>query len=106
MLSIKLKRIGKKHQPAYRVVVSERRSKLHGQHTEDLGWFNPLLNTYEIKKERILHWIKVGAQPTDTIHNLLLRAGIIEGTKRAVHNQSKKKGEASAPAAAQTPAAA
>src|SRR3989338_4006278 len=104
MLAIKLQRIGKKHQPSYRVVVQEKREKLGGHSTEDLGWWNPLLKKHELNKERALHWMKIGAQPTSTVHNLFIAAGIIEGKKIAVHKQPKKKEEA-APAAPAVPAA-
>jgi len=90
MLAIKLKRIGKKKQASFRVVVSERRSKLNGRFVEDLGWANPRTDTFNIVKDRILHWIGVGAKPTDTVHNLLVRAGVVKGPKVAVHKKSKK----------------
>ncbi len=96
MLAIKLKRIGKKHQPAYRLIVAERRSSLVGRYIEDLGWFNPLLNKSEFNKERIAHWLKVGAQPTDTVHNLFVNAGLVKGAKIAVHKKTKKPVEGAA----------
>jgi small subunit ribosomal protein S16 len=103
MLSIRLKRIGKKHQAAYRVVVSERRHKMVGVHTEDLGWYNPGLDKGEFKIDRIKYWMSTGASISDTMHNLLLKRGLIEGKKIAKHKQPKKKegeAKAAAPAAA------
>ncbi len=91
MLAIKLKRIGKKHQPSYRVIIQEKREKLGGSNVEDVGWFNPLENKQEFKRERILYWLKIGAKPTDTVWNLLVSAGIVEGKKRAVHKTPKAK---------------
>jgi ribosomal protein S16 len=106
MLAIKLQRIGKKHQPSYRLIVQEKRTKLGGPPAEDLGWWNPLLDKYEFNKERVQYWIKIGAQPTDTVWNLLITAGIIEGKKRAVHSVKKNKGaSAGAEQPAVTPAA-
>jgi len=99
MLMLKLKRIGKKHQASFRLVVDEKRSKLLGENVEDLGWYNPNTKKQEFKKDRILHWIKNGAQPSDTVHNLLIKAGIIEGKKIAVHKQPKKSAEAKSEAA-------
>lgn len=93
MLAIKLKRIGKKHQPAYRLIVNEKRSAMVGRFLEDLGYFNPESNKTELNKERVLFWIKNGAQPTDTVHNLLLKNKIIEGKKVAVHKKPKKSKE-------------
>lgn len=90
MLTIKLKRIGKKHQASFRMIVAEKRSKLQGRYVEDLGWFNPESNELNVKKERIEYWLKNGAQPTDTVHNLLVKIGLIKKAKRAVHAKSKK----------------
>ncbi len=89
MLAFKLKRIGKKHQPAYRLIVQEKREKLNGNYTEDLGWYNPLLKKHQFNKERIGHWLKVGVQATDTVHNLFVKEGIITGSKRPKHARAK-----------------
>lgn len=91
MLAIKLRRIGKKHQPAYRMVVAEKRGKPHATGVEDLGWYNPLQKKFELKRERIEYWLRVGAQPTDTVHNLLVRAGVASGAKVPVHKKPKAK---------------
>lgn len=73
MLAIKLRRIGKKHQAAYRIVVAEKRSKLQGRYVEDLGWFNPHTDAISVNRERADYWIKNGAQPTERVRNLLKR---------------------------------
>ncbi len=91
MLAIKLRRQGKKHQASFRVVVAERRSKLGGKFVDDLGWYDPHSKNFEIKKEKVEHWLKVGAKPTDSAHNLLIRAGVIDEPKIAVHSTKKKK---------------
>lgn len=108
MLSIKLKRIGKKHQASYRLVVSERRSKLKGDYTEDLGWYNPRTKEAKFLADRVKYWMSVGAQASDTVHNLLLKNKMIEGKKIAVHKQPKQTEEQkkAAEAAAKAPAAA
>ena len=90
MLVLKLQRIGKKHQAHFRLIVGEKHTKLNGRQLEYLGWYNPNTNQMEFKKERVLHWLNHGAQKTDTVHNLLLAAGIITGTKIQVHSQPKK----------------
>lgn len=90
MLAIKLKRIGKKHQASFRIIVAEKRSKLQGRYVEDLGWWNPHVDKFEIKKERAGYWIKTGAQPTDSVFNLLVSAGVTAGPKKPVHKKSKK----------------
>ncbi|MDP2696460.1 MAG: 30S ribosomal protein S16 [bacterium] len=107
MLAIKLRRAGKKHQAAFNVVVDEKRSKLLGQNIEELGWYNPHTKKHGLNADRILYWIKNGAKPTPTAHNLLVGAGIIEGPKLAVHKKKKINEEEAkaAAAAAAAPAA-
>jgi small subunit ribosomal protein S16 len=84
MLAIKLQRIGKKHQPSYRVVVAEKRSKMAAPPVEDLGAYNPFTKVTTVKKERVLHWVKMGARPTVTAHNLLVKEGVITAATIAV----------------------
>ena len=92
MLTIRLTRKGKKNQPFFRVVlVDKRRSSTGGRAVEDLGYKNPLTKKVSLNKERIQYWISKGAQPSDTIHNLLVAEKIIEGKKIAVAKISKKK---------------
>ncbi len=91
MLAIKLKRVGKKHQASFRIIIVEKRSKLDGRYVEDVGWMNPRTNEFNVKNERIEHWLKNGAQPTDTVHNLLVKAGLLKGPKKAVHAKAKEK---------------
>lgn len=98
MLAIKLQRIGRKGQPSYRLVVAERRSKLKSPPVEDLGSYSSATKQANFNKERVGHWMKVGAQPTLTVHNLLIKHGIIAGKKRSLGLRAKPKVEA-APAA-------
>ncbi len=95
MLAIKLRPTGKKHQRYFRIVVAEKKSKLQGRFTDDLGWVNPHTDTFEVRKERITEWLKNGATPTPSAHNVLVRAGLIKEKKIPVH----KKPEAAAPQA-------
>lgn len=81
MLAIKLQRIGKKHQPSYRLVVAEARSKMAAPPVEDLGSYNPSTKATTFKKDRVTHWVKMGAQPTVTVHNLLVGQGILTSSK-------------------------
>lgn len=92
MLAIKFKRQGKKHQASFRVVVAEKRSKVKGKFVDDLGWLDPHSKKFDLKKEKVEYWLKVGAKPTHSVHNLLVRAGVINEPKIAVHAR-KKKGE-------------
>ena len=84
MLAIKLQRIGKKHQPSYRLVVAEKRSKMAAPPVEDLGSYNPFTKATNIKKDRVSHWVKMGAQPTVTAHNLLVKQSVLTSPKIAV----------------------
>ncbi|OGM91102.1 30S ribosomal protein S16 [Candidatus Wolfebacteria bacterium RIFCSPLOWO2_01_FULL_38_11] len=103
MLAIKLKRIGKKGQASYRLIVSEKRSKVFGRCVEDLGWHNPHTNKSKVDRERAGYWLKVGAQPTDSVYNILVKTGVVKAEKKAVHKKSKKQEkEATAPEAQAT----
>jgi len=91
MLAIKLKRIGKKGQATYRIVVAEKRSKMTGKFTDDLGWWNPHQNKSVIASEKALDWMKKGAQPTATVHNILVKKGILKTEKIELHKKPVKK---------------
>ena len=84
MLAIKLQRVGRKHQPSYRLVVAEKRSKMAAPPVEDLGSYNSFTKTSTINKERISHWLQVGAMPTTTVHNFLVKEGVLTGAKLQV----------------------
>jgi small subunit ribosomal protein S16 len=105
MLTIRLTRKGKKNQPFFRVVViDKKRSSTGGRAVEDLGYKNPLTKKVSLKKERILYWIKNGAKPSATIHNLLVTEKILDAKK--IVKKSKKPVASAAPATPVTPAAA
>ncbi len=91
MLVIRFQQIGKKHQPSFRIVVGERRSKLDGPQREDLGWYDPKNKKSDIKKDRVEYWLKVGAKASPTTHNLLVSAGVIKGEKVRAHRMKKVK---------------
>ncbi|MEK7664990.1 MAG: 30S ribosomal protein S16 [Patescibacteria group bacterium] len=92
MLTIRLTRKGKKNQPFFRVVViDKKRSSRGGRAVEVLGFVDPLTKKKSIKKERVLYWISKGAQPSATIHNLLINEKIIEGKKFHVSRIKKSK---------------
>jgi small subunit ribosomal protein S16 len=91
MLIIRLQRVGKKNQAYYRLVVAEKSKAASGKFLEILGSVNPHQKINQFKKERILHWIKNGAQTSDTVHNLFVKEKIIEGPKRKVVFRKKKK---------------
>lgn len=90
MLAIKLQRRGKKHQPSFRLVVQEKRSKLDGDIISDLGSYNPKSKEAKIKGDRVTYWLSQGAKATPTVHNLLVKNGVIKGEKVAVHKHVTK----------------
>ena len=79
MLRIRLSRTGKKRQPSYRVVVAEKEAKRDGRVVERIGYYNPLTNPadYKIDEARALHWLSVGAQPSDAVRILLDKQGTL-----------------------------
>jgi len=82
MLSIKLRRVGKKGQSTFRIIVIEAKSKINGEFIEDLGWVNPHSDRFEIDKERATHWLKNGARPTETAANYLKKMKVeLKGRK-------------------------
>ena len=80
-VKIRLKRMGMKKKPFYRVVVADERSPRDGRCIEEIGTYNPLTDpaTVTIDAEKAQQWIKNGAQPTDTVRALLKKNGVIEG---------------------------
>ncbi len=90
MLVIRFKRAGRKNQPSFRVIVTPKQAGgPAGKPKEYLGWFNPFSKAFELKKERISYWLSQGAKPSETLHNLLLKAGLIEGKKTPLHGKEK-----------------
>lgn len=78
-VKLRLQRGGKKKQPIYRIVAADSRYKRDGRFLEKLGSYNPNTDpmTIEMKENRVMYWLGVGAQPTDTVRNLLSRKGIL-----------------------------
>ena len=75
---IRLKRIGRRNRPFYRMVAMDSRNRRDGAAIEELGWYNPIDSdhSFELKDDRILHWLGEGAQATDAAKKLLRRAGL------------------------------
>ncbi|HEV8682003.1 MAG TPA: 30S ribosomal protein S16 [Actinomycetota bacterium] len=118
MVKIRLMRMGAKKRPFYRVVVADSRSPRDGRFIENIGRYHPLSDpsVIEIDEERALHWLGVGAQPTNSVRVLLDKAGIWEkfssapiekpkaGARTAAARASAAKAAAKAPALAEPPA--
>ena len=79
MLKIRLRRMGAKKAPFYRIIVADSRAPRDGTFVEEIGSYNPLTDPAELKvdNERATHWLKNGAQPTDTVRALLKKSGAI-----------------------------
>ena len=79
MVKIRLKRMGMKKKPLYRIVVTDSRNARDGRFIEEIGYFNPLTDPVELKivEERAKYWLGVGAQPTDTTRALLKKGGVL-----------------------------
>lgn len=79
MVRIRLRRVGAKKQPHYRVVVADQRSPRDGRHIETIGYYNPRTEpeTVEIKEERALYWLGQGAQPSEVVRHMLEKQGTL-----------------------------
>lgn len=84
MVRIRLRRIGAKKQPSYRIVAADKESPRDGRFLEILGFYNPRTEptTLQLKEDRIYDWISNGAKPSDTVERLFENAGVMERYKR------------------------
>lgn len=114
MLKIILSRTGKKKQAFFKILVTQKEKDPWGNYLENLGNYNPRSKALEIKADRVKYWISKGAEPSDTVWNMLVTKGIVEGKKtkvtkiskkRATKIAEKKKASAPADAPAETPKA-
>jgi small subunit ribosomal protein S16 len=90
MVRIRLRRIGLKGQPSYRIMVAEKESPRDGRFIENIGFYNPRTNpfTISLQEDRVYHWMSVGAQPSESVAQLFKSVGVLERFERF------KKGEA------------
>lgn len=79
-VKIRLKRLGAKKAPFYRLVVADSRSPRDGRFIEEIGYYNPLTDPADIKidAEKASKWLKTGAQPSDTVKRLFIKVGIMD----------------------------
>jgi small subunit ribosomal protein S16 len=77
-VKLRLRRMGKKNQPIYKMVAADSRSPRNGKFLEAVGFYNPLTNphTLEVKEDRVMYWLNVGAEPTHTVKSLLRQKGL------------------------------
>lgn len=90
-VKLRLKRMGAKKKPFYRVVAADSRTKRDGETIEEIGYYNPITvpATVKIDEEKALSWLSNGAQPTDTVRDLLSKEGIM----KKFHESKMKKGK-------------
>lgn len=78
MLKLRLKRIGRKRSPSYRLVIMENTCRRDGRPIEEVGYYDPISKNYKFEIEKIQKWLNYGAKPTETVANLLKKAEIIQ----------------------------
>ncbi len=93
MLIIRFSRVGKKNHAQYRIVLAEKSSPVKGKFVELLGSYDPHQKQAVFKEDRIKYWVKTGAQCSDSVYNLFVEKGLIEGDKRQVKMPEKKEEE-------------
>ena len=86
-VKLRLTRMGATKRPTYRIVASDSRTKRDGEYLELVGTYNPIANETKINEEVALKWLRTGAQPSDTVRNLLSKAGVMKKLAK------KKKGK-------------
>ena len=77
MLKLRLKRIGRKRSPAYRLVVMENTTRRDGRPIEEVGYYDPIAKKYKFDADKIKKWLNYGVKPTETVFHLLKKADII-----------------------------
>ena len=77
MLKLRLKRIGRKGSPSYRLVIMENKSRRDGRPVEEVGYYDPISKNYKFEAEKIQRWLSYGAQPTETVLALLKKSSIV-----------------------------
>ena len=92
-VKIRLKRMGAKKRPFYRIVVADSRFPRDGRFIEEIGYYNPIENPTEVKvdKDLALKWLKDGATPTDTVRDILSKEGILKEFHDSKMKKSTKK---------------
>ncbi len=85
MLMIRMQRIGRKNEAHFRIVLTDHKNAAKsGKFKEILGFYNPKSGEVGLEADRVKHWMTVGAQPSDTVHNFLVTKGLLEAKKKNV----------------------
>ena len=90
---MRLTRLGDNKTPLYRIVITDSRKARDGEYIDKIGHYNPLTNPAEIviDKEKALNWLNKGVSPTETVKSLLVKAGVIEPSKKLSPTRTKTK---------------
>ena len=91
MLKKKKKRVGRSKDPSYRIVVMESAQPRGGKTKDEIGFYDPRKNLFDIDKEKAEKWLKNGAQPTDTVAQYFVKEGLLKKLKRGSTKPSTKK---------------
>ncbi|EEW51576.1 30S ribosomal protein S16 [Lactobacillus iners] len=88
-VKIRMRRMGSKRKPFYRLVVADSRMPRDGRFIEEVGFYNPLSDTDSVKldEEKVFAWLQKGAQPSDTVRSLLSKAGLMKKYHEAKYNK-------------------
>jgi small subunit ribosomal protein S16 len=94
MLKIRLKRIGRRGQPHYRIVIMESSQPRDSEAIEEIGYYNPRQDpsVFDLDKDRAKYWLERGAQPTDTIAQYFVKEGLLDSLNRGSTKPSTQKG--------------
>lgn len=94
MVKLRFKRFGRRNRPFYRLNAIDQRAPRDGRSIEELGWYDPMGKEgkqLELKTERIEYWLGVGAQPSETVNNILRKAGFtVKESRRGTAGESRK----------------
>jgi len=77
MLKLRLKKMGRKRQPSYRLVIMESKNRRDGRAIDEVGYYNPITKESFFNSEKIIKWLENGVKPTDTVKRLLKKAKIL-----------------------------
>lgn len=106
MVVLRLSRVGKKSHPTFRIIASDKHKDTVGSYLELLGSYDPHATPtrIELKADRVKYWLSVGAQPSDTVHNLLVEKGLIDSAKRVIAKAAPAEVVEAAPVVTAAPA--
>lgn len=105
MIKLRLRRMGRKGQPHYRIVAAEASWPRDGRFIEAVGYYNPRTEpaTIQVNTERARYWLEHGAQPTETVRSILVKAGVLPGRQPEAAEKPASSQKSSGPAASAAP---